>query len=239
MNGILNLSVLDGWWPEGFDGMNGWAIGGERGYDDEAKGDEADADQLYDLLERDVVPLYYDRDERGVPRGWMARAARAIATVTPRFNAQRMVKDYVRDYYAPASRRGRAFAADGAALAADLAAWRKKVAEHWSTVHFQGGRRPAACAASATCSRWRPCSTRAGCATCRSPWSSCTASRGTTCSWAAPRADGAPRDLPGRRELFVARFAPEVSGRLVYGVRAYPTHPGLANPFDALAVRWG
>ena len=240
MNGILNLSVLDGWWPEGFDGMNGWAIGGERGYDDEARADEADADQLYDLLERDVVPLYYQRDENGVPRAWMARAARAIATVTPRFNAQRMVKDYVRDYYAPASRRGRAFAADDAALAADLAAWRKKVAEHWTTVHFQG--RPAAGGVR-----------RIGDLLEVEAVFNPRGLRGMPI--AVELVYGLEHDdlqlglhrvtmerretYPDGAELFVARFAPEVSGRLVYGVRAYPTHPGLANPFDALAVRWG
>jgi glycogen phosphorylase len=240
MNGILNLSVLDGWWPEGFDGMNGWAIGGERTYDDEAKGDAADADQLYDLLEREVVPLYYDRDPHGVPRGWMARAARSIASVTPRFNAQRMVKEYVRRYYAPASRRGRAFAADGAALAADLAAWRKRIGEHWSSVHFQG--RPAAGGV-------RRIGDQIEVEAVFNP-------RGLR---GAPivveLVYGVERDAlqvglhrvamerratyPDGGELYVARFTPALSGRLVYGVRAYPTHPGLASPFDALAVRWG
>ena len=240
MNGILNLSVLDGWWPEGFDGMNGWAIGGDRAYEDDAKGDEADADQLYALLEREVVPLYYDRDESGVPRGWMARAARSIASVTPRFNAQRMVKDYVRDYYAPASRRGRAFAADGAALAADLAAWRKGVAEHWSTVHFQG--RPAAGGV-------RRIGDQIEVQAVFHP----RGMRGTPITvelvYGLDRDDlqvglrRVPMELRGAApdggELFVARFTPAVSGRLVYGVRAYPTHPGLVSPFDGMAVRWG
>jgi glycogen phosphorylase len=240
MNGILNLSVLDGWWPEGFDGMNGWAIGGERDYDDETKGDEADADQLYDLLERDVVPLYYDRDERGVPRGWMERAARAIATVTPRFNAQRMVKDYVRGYYAPASRRGRAFAADGAALAADLAAWRKRIAEHWSTVHFQG--RPAAGGVRRIGDQleveavFNPRALRDLPIAVELVYGL----EGGDLQLGLHRVAMERRETyPDGAELFVARFAPEISGRIVYGVRAYPTHPGLANPFDGLAIRWG
>jgi glycogen phosphorylase len=103
MNGVLNLSVLDGWWPEGFDGRNGWAIGELREYDDEERADAADADALYALLEREVVPTYYERDEHGVPVAWMRRSAAAIATVTPRFNAQRMVRDYVERYYQPAA----------------------------------------------------------------------------------------------------------------------------------------
>lgn len=240
MNGVLNLSILDGWWPEGFDGLNGWAIGADRHFDDEARGDEADADRLYDLLEREVVPLYYERDERGVPVAWMRRAARAIATVTPRFNAQRMVKDYVRQYYAPASRRGRAFAADDGALAADLAAWRKRVSEHWSTVHFQG--HPLAGGV-------RRVGDHLEVEAVFNP----RGLRGTAI--AVELVYGLERDgletglhvVPMERvetfadggERYLARFAPEVSGKLVYGVRAYPTHPGLANPFDALAVRWG
>ena len=131
MNGGLNLSILDGWWPEGYDGENGWAVGTERGFDSEEQADAADADALYDLLEREVVPLYYARDESGVPRGWLARSKDAIHTITPRFNASRMVKDYVTTYYAPASERSTAMSARSFKAAADLAAWREQVAENW------------------------------------------------------------------------------------------------------------
>ncbi len=240
MNGILNLSVLDGWWPEGFDGGNGWAIGGERSYGDEARADAADADELYDLLEREVVPLYYARDERGVPTAWMARSAQAIATITPRFNAQRMVKDYVNTYYLPASERAEAFAADDHALAADLAAWRKKVAEHWPTVYFQG--RPAEDGV-------RQVGDEVELEAVLNPRGLVDVDLIVEAVYGL-EADGLRRRLqrvpmervdtyPDGGERYVARFAPTISGRLVYGVRAYPTHPGLANPFDAHAVRWG
>lgn len=240
MNGVLNLSILDGWWPEGFDGMNGWAIGGDRHFDDEARGDEADADRLYDLLEREVVPLYYERDERGVPVAWMRRAARAIATVTPRFNAQRMVKDYVRQYYAPASRRGRAFAADDGALAVDLAAWRKRIAEHWSTVHFQG--EPLAAGVRRVGDRleveavFNPRGLRGEAIAVELVYG--LEREGLETGLHVVPMERLERH-PDGSERYVARFAPAVSGKLVYGVRAYPTHAGLANPFDARAVRWG
>jgi len=240
MNGVLNLSILDGWWPEGYDGMNGWAIGGDRAYADEARGDEADADVLYDLLEREVVPLYYERDAAGVPREWMRRSARAIATVTPRFNAQRMVKDYVRQYYAPASRRGRAFAADDGALAADLAGWRKRVAEHWSTVHFQG--RPLEKGARRIGDEleveavFNPRGLRGEDIVVELVYGL----EGDGLQHGLHRVPMERREsYPDGGERYVARFAPAISGRLVYGVRAYPTHPGLAHPFDALAIRWG
>jgi starch phosphorylase len=98
MNGGLQLSVLDGWWSEGWDGDNGWAIDGETD-DDELAQDARHATALYDLLEREVVPMFYDRDESGVPRAWVQRLKRSLRTIGPRFSATRMVNDYVRDVY--------------------------------------------------------------------------------------------------------------------------------------------
>ncbi|HXF94906.1 MAG TPA: alpha-glucan family phosphorylase, partial [Gemmatimonadales bacterium] len=104
VNGVLNVSILDGWWPEGFDGENGWAIVPAGEGLDEARQDEADAAALYRLLETEVIPTYYDRDASGVPRRWIARMKRAIATITPRFSASRMVREYVEQAYLPAAR---------------------------------------------------------------------------------------------------------------------------------------
>jgi len=239
MNGVLNLSILDGWWPEGYDGTNGWAIGNGGAYADPERADEADADALYDLLERDVVPLYYHRDEADVPTEWMKRSAHAIATVTPEFNAQRMVRDYVRKAYAPASLRGARMMKNGHQPAARLAAWRKHVREGWSEVFFSA-----------------------------QPADGGIRRIGETIELDAvlnPRSLAdidlrvevvySPEDEALRHDLHVvpmeeveryddggiryrARFVPEISGRLAYGVRAYPLHEHLANPFDAHAIRW-
>lgn len=101
LNGVPNLSVLDGWWPEAYNGRNGWVIGEEREYASEEEQDAADAAALYATLEREVAPLYYRRGEDGVPEGWVAVMREAIATVAPAFSAQRMVRDYVRRIYLP------------------------------------------------------------------------------------------------------------------------------------------
>jgi starch phosphorylase len=93
LNGALNLSVLDGWWDEAFDGENGWGIGGAVATDVAAQ-DEEDAAALYDTLEREVVPLFQERDAAGIPRRWLARVKRSLATLGPRFNAGRMVSEY-------------------------------------------------------------------------------------------------------------------------------------------------
>ncbi len=99
MNGGLNLSVLDGWWLEGYDGTNGWAVGEHSLTETTGDEDAADADSLYRLLEAEVVPTFYERDERGVPRKWVRMMKRAIQTLVPAFNSDRMVQDYARQIY--------------------------------------------------------------------------------------------------------------------------------------------
>jgi len=99
MNGGLNLSILDGWWLEGYDGTNGFAIGNGSESEDVAKIDASDAESLYQVLEQDVVPLYYDRDSDGVPRRWIAMMKRAIQSLAPEYNSDRMVQDYAQKIY--------------------------------------------------------------------------------------------------------------------------------------------
>src|SRR3989454_997258 len=101
LNGVPQLSTLDGWWAEGYDGPNGWAIPPAPAGQD---ADAADAEQLYHLLENEVVPLFYERDAQGVPRGWTEKMRHALRTAGARFTAQRMVRDYVTEYYLPALR---------------------------------------------------------------------------------------------------------------------------------------
>jgi starch phosphorylase len=106
LNGVVNLSVLDGWWVEAFDGTNGWAIGAIAGAsgataEESTSRDEADASDLYRLLETEVAPAYYERDASGLPQRWLALMRRTIQTIAPRFCARRMVKEYVQHLYRP------------------------------------------------------------------------------------------------------------------------------------------
>jgi starch phosphorylase len=111
MNGGLNFSILDGWWPEGYDGTNGWAIADMHAEADPVKEEEShtreedvrDADSLYRLLETEVVPAYYERDAAGVPRRWVGMMKRAIETLVPAFNSDRMVQEYARKIYTGAA----------------------------------------------------------------------------------------------------------------------------------------
>jgi starch phosphorylase len=99
INGGLNFSILDGWWLEGYDGTNGFAIGNGNQGDDVAKIDAQDAESLYSTLESKLVPAYYSRDENGIPRDWIAMMKRAIQTLAPRYNSDRMVEEYARKIY--------------------------------------------------------------------------------------------------------------------------------------------
>jgi starch phosphorylase len=103
LNGVPNCSVLDGWWAEGYQGTNGWAIDADtpQGISDEAR-DEADAEALYRVLENEVVPLYFDRDSDGIPRRWVHLIREAIRTAAPTYSARRMVKEYADRMYVPA-----------------------------------------------------------------------------------------------------------------------------------------
>jgi len=104
VNGGVNLSILDGWWVEGFRGENGWAFGGDAGADAETQ-DKEDAAELYQLLEKEVVPLFFAKDADGLRHGWIGRMKGSIASIVPNFSAHRMVRDYLQEVYVPASAR--------------------------------------------------------------------------------------------------------------------------------------
>jgi glycogen phosphorylase len=245
MNGILNLSILDGWWPEGFDGMNGWAIGDgtsnavSEGDNSEEKIDAADADALYDLLEREVVPLYYQRDANDVPNDWLERSKNAVATIAPKFSAQRMVQDYVNTYYAPASERFAAISLKNNEAAATLAAWRKSVSQHWPSVYLS---------ARAAEDRIHQIGDELELEAVLHPGDLRDTELCVEVVYSLD-ADGLEHNLrsvtmtkqqtyPDGARHYKVRFKPELSGRLVYGVRAYPVNDTLASPFDGHAVRW-
>jgi starch phosphorylase len=134
LNGALNCSILDGWWDEWFDGQNGWAITSAEDEPDLHRRDELEAASLFDLLESQVVPLFYERGAGGVPRGWVGRVKHAYASLGPKVTASRMVRDYVEEYYEPAAAAADGALADGAARGRDLAAWRARVTAAWGGV---------------------------------------------------------------------------------------------------------
>jgi starch phosphorylase len=138
-NGGLNLSILDGWWCEGYDGDNGWAIGAGEEYDDAEKSyqDDVESRALYDLLERDIAPAYYRRGDDAVPRDWTRRMKNSIRTLVPVFNTNRMVAEYAANNYAPSHARFAVMAAGNLSGAKELAAWRARVRSAWGQVRVE------------------------------------------------------------------------------------------------------
>ena len=134
LNGSLNCSILDGWWDEMFDGENGWAIASAETYDDLHRRDEVEAASLFDLLERQVVPAFYDRFEGPVPRRWVRRIRSSLRSLGPRVIASRMVRDYVDQMYEPIAHLSDTLAADRHARARALADWKRRGAAAWEGV---------------------------------------------------------------------------------------------------------
>jgi starch phosphorylase len=142
LNGALNLSILDGWWDEWFDGHNGWAIPTADGVLDPDRRDELEAQALYDLIELQVAPRFYARDGRGLPVTWLEMVRHTLATLAPKVQATRMVAEYVQRFYAPAALMGRQLAAEDLSAARELAAWKAKVRGSWPSVrvdHVESG----------------------------------------------------------------------------------------------------
>ncbi|MDH5649003.1 MAG: alpha-glucan family phosphorylase, partial [Gammaproteobacteria bacterium] len=134
INGVINLSVLDGWWDEGYNGENGWAITPHGPQYDPDFRDTEESEALLDILERHVVPLYYNRNGHGYSDGWVHISKASMKSLMPHFNAQRMVMDYVRDYYAPASKQHRILSENKRAPAEQLSQWKKLVTHAWHGV---------------------------------------------------------------------------------------------------------
>jgi starch phosphorylase len=133
LNGGLNLSILDGWWDEWFDGNNGWAIPSADGVDDPDHRDDLESAALYDLIENDVAPRFYDHDANGVPDRWIAMVRHTLRSLGPKVLAGRMVEDYVNTLYAPAARSSRTLNGSYAG-AQELAVWKQRVVGGWSGV---------------------------------------------------------------------------------------------------------
>ena len=142
LNGALNLSILDGWWPEYYDGKNGWAIPSADAAGDAAERDRLEAEALYDLIEHQVVPTFYERNAEDVPERWVGNIRHTLATLSPELSADRMVRQYVDRLYRPAAHYERLLSTDHYRAARELAAWKRKVVSKWPTVavtHVESG----------------------------------------------------------------------------------------------------
>ena len=136
VNGGLNLSELDGWWAEAYSPEVGWAIGDGQEHGEAPAWDAREADSLYDLLEAEVIPEFYERDESGMPGKWLGRIRESMARLTPEFSATRAIREYTESHYLPAASRYRDRAADDGAIGSGLLRWKQDLERHWNSVRF-------------------------------------------------------------------------------------------------------
>ena len=136
MNGVLNFSVLDGWWYEGYrlDEKAGWALTDKRTYTDQGQQDKLDAATIYSMLENEIIPLYFAKNSKGYSPEWIQYIKRSIGHIAPQYTMQRMIEDYIDRFYLPESKRFKMLSADGDKLAKELAAWKEKVAAAWDGI---------------------------------------------------------------------------------------------------------
>jgi len=240
MNGAVNLSVLDGWWGEGYDGSNGWAITPrDTGLDSEFRNRE-EARDLLDLLEFEVAPLYYRRAAQGYSEEWVTRSKASMKTIMPRFNAQRMVMDYVRHYYQPATIQGRRLIQDNGALANELAEWKAKIRDAWHGVSIQvHGCVEERCSwdeevelnVDMELNGLSPEDVRVECIV-TVECSGTHAEPGPDCFYLHP-----DKEHEGKTR-FTTRVAPPYPGLQTLRVRAYPYHQALTHPFEMGCMLW-
>ena len=239
LNGLPNLSILDGWWAEAWNGANGWAIGTDREYQDEQTRDDADAAALYDTLEQRVVPLFFDRAATGIPHRWVAAMKEAIRTVAPQFSMRRMLKDYVNQLYVPALRLGARMDAESYAQARALVRWKRSILEGWGEVALEVDVPREGQIAIGQLVR----------ATAKVRLGKLTPEDVRVELVVARDEDGVPADqrvIPlertGKPEggvyTYQARVRPDTSGSWIFGVRVVPLHSGLAHDYDMGLARW-
>jgi len=136
-NGGLNMSILDGWWCEGYQRNNGWAIGKGEVYEDTEYQNQVESRATYDLLEKEIVPHFYDRGSDGIPRAWVSTMKASLQSLCPVFSTERMVQEYLRNAYSPAYLQWSRFVADDLALALDLASWKEHIFKAWPQVRIE------------------------------------------------------------------------------------------------------
>ncbi|HEX6288639.1 MAG TPA: alpha-glucan family phosphorylase [Herpetosiphonaceae bacterium] len=239
LNGLPNCSILDGWWAEGYNGTNGWAIGEEREYQDLETQNEADAADLYNKLEQEIIPTFFKRDADGVPHAWIQVMKAAITTCAPQFSMTRQVEEYANLLYIPTTERNKDFSSTGYEKARTLASWKHHVTAHWHevTLRVQGPQETqlgigdqVAVTAAITLGALRPEDVTVELVVGRDE------------DWEVLETGSVELARTGQTVTgtytYTGSIAAQHGGSLVYGVRVVPAHPDLATKYELGLIRW-
>ncbi|MEN8108202.1 MAG: alpha-glucan family phosphorylase [Pseudomonadota bacterium] len=240
MNGVINLSVLDGWWAEGYQGDNGWAITTHEPHFDIAYRNHEESGELLDLLENEVIPLYYNRNSQGYSEGWVKISKASMKSAIPNFNAQRMVRDYICNYYSPASRQSKVFCADGYREARALAHWKDRINRYWHEVSLWRIDDSGDAILAGENLKIRVAATLGGLSQddvileciigTENEHSDFTAREHVQFTAAGTNEDG--------DSVFELDLKPPLSGLQFYKLRMYPSHPHLSHRFETGHIIW-
>ncbi|MDQ4076839.1 MAG: alpha-glucan family phosphorylase, partial [Chloroflexota bacterium] len=240
MNGAPNFSVLDGWWREAWNGENGWAIGEERDYQEHHEQDEADALSLYATLEEEIIPRYYGGQDKASDNApWIEVVKESIATITPQFNMQRMVKDYTNLLYIPAQESGEKLSRAGYEEARSLAEWKQYIREQWDGVRIEAEKKGTV---HSTVGESLPMSARVYLNGIAPQDVQVEIVTGIQVGDELEDISIHPMTLEGEIEEGVHRyegeFKPARSGRQAYGIRVVPSNDLFADPMEMGKIRW-
>jgi len=242
-NGALNVSILDGWWAEAYQPEVGWAIGRVERYESEEQQDEVEAESLYNILEREVIPLFYQRSRDGLPRRWIARMKAAIQALCPTFNSNRMVTEYVERFYLPAAEHVWDLQLDNLARAKTLAAWVERVRAEWPNIGFESVHVEAPTALTVGATMPITARVRLGNLTPEDVWVEAYYGALDGQGQIDPRTSGTViLENQGEEGNGVYTFAGTIPGRTSgmsgYTVRLLPRNTELVTPYELQLVRW-
>ena len=240
LNGQPNCSILDGWWAEGYNGKNGWAIGEEREYHDQETQAEADSISLYRLLEEKIIPTFFTRDEHGVSHQWLNYMKEAIRTCAPQFSMRRMVKEYTTRYYVPEIEQGLHIGHNNYEHMRRLAAWKERVSKAWPSLElYIDGRRDGqlSLGEGVDVHAWVRINDLSpedlgvelvyGVAKDDQVQGQCVQAM----TYVKQESDGSYR--------YDTHLQPDESGSIAYNIRVVPMHPELSEKYEMNLIRWG
>ena len=239
-NGALNCSVLDGWWDEAYTPDVGWAIGSGEEYADQAYQDEVESNAIYDILEKDIVPAFYDVGTDGIPRRWIEKMKKSMSRLVPVYNTHRMLNEYFLNDYIPAYERYKELKDNGAARARELSLWKQKIVANWDGIKivsveaddhdsYEVGSK-AKVRSVLRLGKLAPEDVTVQIYT------------GTVDS-AGELEDAEPVDMTyrepaGKGVLFEGEITFDKSGKSGYSIRVLPAHPDLASLQDMMLIKW-
>ncbi len=241
INGTLNLSVLDGWWGEGYDGKNGWAIRPAPDYLDESRRNQEDARTLYEIIQDQVVPLYYDRGKFGFSSGWVAKSKAAMASTLTQFNTGRMLDEYQERFYLPAIRQGERYRENQHALARTVANWKARVREAWPNVKLHRLDNPVRHLQFGSSMHVAVAVSLGGLQTgdvCVELLLNRSPDRLGQAEYSGFKLESRGSEGSEGEYLFALDLQPELCGQLDYHIRVYPCHPALTHPFETGLMTW-